>query len=506
MLRFHLAISTFITLLLSGFVMAFSELNLNKNQKMPFNSLSFVFFFFLFTVLYYCSENVKIKSVLLLTGSYVFYAYANIFNLFFLLSTTFATYIVANKLIHSRKHFLLLIGISFILIQLLFAKYSSTYFSDYAAISTLQFSYFNLFILPIGISFYSLQAISLLVDIRSGKYKGDTSLKGISQFLSFFPQSISGPIHRASELIPQFSTAIKFDAKNLILGFKTMLWGYFCKLVIADKIALIVTPVFTSYHEFDSFAISIAALLYSFQIYFDFWGYSLIAIGVGKTLGFTININFLNPYSSKSFKEFWHRWHITLSRWMRDYIYIPLGGKNQKRYLLFCLSILVTFLVSGFWHGASFNFVLWGATHAFLYLAEDFILRQFSFNSIWFYNSIIQPLRTILFFILISYTWLVFRTDNIYELASLLKSIVLFPDWTSKNVVSHYYTTTNILYLAIALITFFFTQTNASSRFTDTIPVTIQQKIFDSIITCICLITVILLGDIGRQEFLYFRF
>lgn len=473
---------------------------------MPFNSLSFILFFLLFTALYYCSENEKFKSFLLLIGSFAFYAYTNIFNLFFLLSTILVTYIVANKLIHSRKNVLLFIGISFILIQLLFAKYSNELFCDYSAISTLRFSYFNLFILPIGISFYSLQAISLLADVRSGKYNGDTSLKSVSQFLSFFLQSISGPIHRANELMPQFSVSKKFNAENLISGFKTMLWGYFCKLIVADKIALIVTPLFSSFHEHDGLSISIAALLYSFQIYFDFWGYSLIAIGVGRVLGYTININFLNPYSAKSFKDFWHRWHITLSKWMRDYIYIPLGGKNQKHYFLFGIAIVVTFLVSGFWHGATLNFILWGAAHAFLYLSEDFFSKHISLDTFRFYKFLIRPIQTVTFFILISLTWLIFRTDSFPELTSLFSSILSFSDWTSKGAINYYGSTTNLSYLAIILTTIVFAQTKIVSRLTDTFPVTTRQSITDSIFICICLLAIILLGDIGGQEFLYFRF
>jgi alginate O-acetyltransferase complex protein AlgI len=473
---------------------------------MPFNSLSFILFFLLFTALFYSSENVKFKSFLLLTSSFVFYAYTNIFNLLFLLSTILVTYKFANKLIHSRKNLLLFIGILFILIQLFFAKYSNSFFTDYHEISALKFSYFNFLILPIGISFYSLQAISLLADVRTGKYTGDTSLKSVSLFLSFFPQSLSGPIHRASELIPQFSVTRKFNAENLIIGFKTMLWGYFCKLIIADKIAVVISPVFNSFHEYDGFSISISALLYSFQIYFDFWGYSLIAIGLGRVLGFSININFLNPYSAKSFKDFWHIWHITLSKWMRDYIYIPLGGNNQKHYLLFCIAIMITFFVSGYWHGATFNFILWGAAHAFLYLSEDLLSRQFSFDSIRLYKFINQPMQTVTFFILISLTWLIFRTDSFPELTSLLSSILSFSDWTITKAVDYYGSTTNLSYIAIVLTTISFAHTKCVSRLTDRVPVTTRQTITDSIFVCICLVTIILLGDIGGQEFLYFRF
>ncbi len=474
---------------------------------MPFNSLSFVFFFLLFTALYYFSENPHFKSFLLLAVSYFFYAYSNIFNLIYLLSTTIITFIIARRINHNtQRNFPFVVGVILIVAQLVFAKYSYIVFDKFSAGSSSEYSYFNFLILPIGISFYSLQAISLLADVKSGKYKGDTSLKRISQFLSFFPQSISGPIHKANELIPQFSVSKNFIAKNLIIGFKTMLWGYFCKLVVADKINLIVSPVFNSFHEQDGFSIFIAALLYSFQIYFDFWGYSLIAIGLGRVLGFYININFLNPYSAKSFKKFWHRWHITLSKWMRDYIYIPLGGNKQKHYLLFSLSILITFLVSGFWHGVTFNFIIWGAAHTLLYIVEDFFSKQFSLDSLRLYKLLIQPIQTITFFVIISITWLIFRTDNIVELTSLVKSILSFSGWSTHNTFNHYFSTINFLYLSIILTAIIVTQTKIISRFTDAVPSTKKETIAESLFVFICLTAIILWGDIGGQEFLYFRF
>ncbi len=472
---------------------------------MPFNSISFIVFFVLFTGVYF-SVDAKKRLLVLLGGSWLFYSYANAFNLIYLLLTTLITYFFASKIkTEANNKPFLIAGIFLILLQLIVAKYTLAFANQLPVNISSQDKFFNFFIFPIGISFYSLQAIGLLVDIRSKKYQDELRFKDVSLFLSFFPQSISGPIHRANELIPQFSNRKVFVSENIIIGFKTMLWGYFCKLVIADKIALIITPIFNSYLEQDGLSISIAALLYSFQIYFDFWGYSLIAIGVGRILGFTININFVNPYSAKSFKDFWHKWHITLSKWMRDYIYIPLGG-NKKNYLLFCLSILVTFLISGFWHGATFNFILWGATHAFLYLSEDVITRFFSINSSKPLRKFIQPFWTILFFILISLTWLIFRTDNISELIAILKSIISFSDWTTSNTINHYFSTTNILYLLTILTTILFTQTKIISRLTDTVPVSGKEIIVNSIFVCICIVTIILWGDIGGQEFLYFRF
>lgn len=474
---------------------------------MPFNSISFVLFFLVFAALYFFIKSHKLKSFLLLAGSYGFYAYSNIFNLIFLISTTIITAIIANRLIKTRKNnYYLFVGVAFILVQLVFTKYSRIIFDEFSAVSLTEYSYLNIFILPIGISFYSLQAISLLVDVKRGTYKGDTSWKSISQFLSFFPQSISGPIHRANELIPQFAVSKYFVTENIIIGFKTVLWGYFCKLMVADKIAQIVTPIFSSYQDQDGLSITIAALLYSFQIYFDFWGYSLIAIGVGRILGFTININFVNPYLAKSFKEFWHRWHITLSKWMRDYIYIPMGGSKQKHYLIFCLSILATFLLSGFWHGATLNFILWGAAHAFLYLAEDLFSKLFSFDRSRFYKLVIQPIWTIIFFILISFTWLIFRTNSIPELTAMLNSIISLNEWTTQNTLNHYISTTNIIYLAFIVSAILLAQSKLISRIIDTVPVTVRKTIADTAFVSFCLVVIILWGDIGGQEFLYFRF
>lgn len=472
---------------------------------MPFNSLYFVFFFLLFTVLYYCSGNQKFKSFVLLIGSIAFYSYSNFFNLFFLVSTTLVTYLVARKLILVRRNLLFIIGITFILIQLFFAKNLNNLFTQNLNIPFLQFSYFNLFTLPIGISFYSLQAISLLVDLRTGKYNGNTSLKNVALFLSFFPQSISGPIHRASDLIPQFSIKRKLNADNLVVGFKTILWGYICKLIVADKIALIVSPVFSSYYEHDGLVIFVSTLLFSFQIYFDFWGYSLIAIGLGRVLGFIININFLNPYSASSFKDFWRKWHITLSKWMRDYVYFTLGGRNQNKYL-FGIAIIVTFLLSGLWHGATLNFIVWGATHAILYLSEDFFFKHISINNSRLIKVLIPPIRTITFFILISLTWLIFRTTGLDELISVLNSMLKFSEWTINGASSYIDSKANLFYLVLILISILLSKTKFVSYIINSSPVTDQQKLIDSIFICSCLVILIFFGDIGGQEFLYFKF
>lgn len=477
---------------------------------MPFNSITFIVFFTIFSLIYF-SVNNKLKFILLIAGSWFFYSYANFFNLIHLLLTTLITFYFATKIkneTNSRLYFFT--GILLLLLQLILAKYTPVLRNKFSIFENSDDTLFSVFILPIGISFYSLQAISLLYDIRFKAYRNGINFKNISLFLAFFPQSVSGPIHRGNELIPQFSFENKNHVNNIIIGIKTMLWGYFCKLIIADKISILTYTVFKSYFLQDGLSLAFASLLYSLQIYFDFWGYSLIAIGVGKILGVSININFNAPYSITSFKEFWHRWHITLSKWMRDYIYIPLGGRMQKQYIFFCLTILTTFLVSGFWHGITLNFIIWGITHAILYLIEDFFRTKTShllfLKSKVFQMRFIKICKPILFFVVISFTWLIFRTENITELLTILKKICSFSNWSLINFNKNYYSFTNLCYILLILIGLILSTTQFIKTKIEMKPSTITATISDSVFLIFCITIIILLGDIGNQEFLYFKF
>lgn len=478
---------------------------------MPFNSITFLVSFFFFVIVYYILKNDEKKVSSLIIGSYAFYAYAGIFNLLCLISITFITYFAANELrkTESNKMILVLANISIILLLIL-SKYDLIFKKDLSSFILSKYWSPNSFVFSLGISFYSLQAISLLVDVYRNKYNGAISLKTTSLYLSFFPQSISGPIHRGNELIPQFASQKKFVPDNIIIGLKTMLLGYFYKLIVADKISIVITPIFNSWIKFDGLSLSIASLLYSFQIYFDFWGYSLIAIGIGRVLGYTININFNAPYSTSSFKEFWHRWHISLSRWMRDYVYIPLGGSKHKSHIRFSAVIFTTFLLSGFWHGITYNFLLWGLLHASLYLIEDIVTKYIpnlnSKETTMKVNNVFKFLRLCLFFIAISITWLVFRTDNLQDLAGIVQHILHLDSWSLNAATNHFLTTANITYILIVLVAISFSNTIFISNKIKKNPSTYTERLTDSVFICICLVTIILLGDIGGQEFLYFQF
>jgi len=364
----------------------------------------------------------------------------------------------------------------------------------------------NLFAVPIGISFYALQAISLLVDIYNAKYKSELSLKNTALFLCFFPQSLAGPIHRAHELIPQFSHYKPIDVYKIITGFKNLLFGFFCKLIIADKIAIVISPIFSKWSEADGLSLFIATLLYSLQIYFDFWGYSLIAIGLGRILGFNIKTNFNHPYMALTFRDFWHRWHISLSQWMRDYIYIPLGGR-KKGYTYFGVAIFTTFVISGLWHGLTYNFLLWGVIHALLYLLEAVLLKRKTVLHVGSnVAAVIRIIRRVIFFIVISITWLVFRIEELPVLQDIIKNILHFEGWSLEVAYSYFLTDVNVIYITIILTTFLLSSTSFIKRKLNSVPITNYGRFSDSLFICTCLFCVIILGDIGTQEFLYFRF
>jgi len=473
---------------------------------MPFNSILFILFLIVFTLIYYTLRSRFSQSMVLMAGSFLFYMYCCIVNFLYLIVLILFTYFVAKRLKKSRNNLVLFSAILSILFLLVLGKYLSSFFSSYTILNLPEFSYFNLFVVPIGISFYTLQAISLLVDVNSSKYSGETTFLSTSLFLSFFPQSISGPIHRADELIPQFAYYKKFKAENLIIGSKTILWGYFCKLLVADKLALVVSPIFSSVVDYDGASVFIATLLFSIQIYFDFMGYSLIAIGLGTLLGFRLNINFFKPYSTTSIKEFWRRWHITLSKWMRDYIYIPLGGKNQKHNIFIFTAIFITFIASSFWHGLTVNFILWGIVHSILYILEDIISRFIPINRLIVLNFLIKPFAHILFFITISLSWLIFRTENLNDLILSFNSIISFWYWSGCDLNSVFLSPVNSFYLSIVFLAVFINWIGFASHFMAFQSITLTERIIESTMISILLVLLLLFGDIGFQEFLYFKF
>lgn len=288
-------------------------------------------------------------------------------------------------------------------------------------------------LLPVGISFYTFQALGYIIDVYRGEIKAEKNVVRYALFVSFFPQLVAGPIERSKNLLFQIrniSTTKLWNAKRVVSGAILMLWGYFMKMVIADRISLLVNTVFDNYRMYGSTELIIAALGFAVQIYCDFGSYSLIAIGAAKILGFELMENFNTPYFAHNIKDFWSRWHISLSTWFKDYLYIPLGG-NRKGKIRRAVNLMIVFLVSGLWHGASWKFVAWGSIHGFYQVAADFIYpyrqrieQKLKIKKECFSWSFLQ---TVVTFGLVTFAWIFFRADSIADAFRFIARIFMRP-------------------------------------------------------------------------------
>jgi len=385
---------------------------------MLFNS--FIFFFFLFLVLtvFYSLKNQLFKKYWLLLSSFFFYGYFNWKLLGILLLCIVYNYYIALLITDAKKVFKnwLIIGIAFNLALLIFFKYFNFFIDSFNEVATiLGFTitpfYLNI-VLPIGISFYVFKAIAYLVDVSRKEIEPTKKILNFALYLSFFPQLIAGPIQRANYIFPQLSSSLNPSKTQLKDAFFLISIGLFQKTMIGDACGKMVDPIFFDLTKYSSFEIISAVLLFTFQIYADFAGYSNIARGLAKLFGMELTINFKQPYRSKNVKEFWSRWHISLSTWLRDYLYIPLGGNRKGNFILY-RNIIIVMLLGGLWHGAGWNFILWGLYHALLLL----IYR--STKSV----SLPNYLNNIVTFIAIVIGWGIFRLEDFAQFTVFMEQV-----------------------------------------------------------------------------------
>ena len=345
---------------------------------MLFNSIDFAIFLPIVFILYWfvTRKNLKAQNILLLIASYVFYGWWNWRFLSLIIASSLIDYLVGIGLSRieetSRKRKLLLWTSILVNLGLLgFFKYYNFFLENF----TRAFSLFGCtinrqglnIILPVGISFYTFQTLSYSIDVYRRKLEPTKDILAFFAFVSFFPQLVAGPIERATNLLPQFYKKRTFDSGKAADGMRQILWGLFKKVVLADNCAGYLNDIFTNYMHFSGSTLLLGALLFAFQIYGDFSGYSDIAIGTARLFGFELMRNFAYPYFSRDIAEFWRRWHISLSTWFRDYVYIPLGGSHGSIWMKIRNTFII-FLVSGFWHGANWTFIVWGALNAFYFL------------------------------------------------------------------------------------------------------------------------------------------
>lgn len=403
---------------------------------MLFNSIDFAIFLPIVFLLYWIigRKNIRAQNILIVAASYVFYGWWDWRFLFLILLSTVVDYTIGLALGKQDKdqHRKVLLWTSLLVnLGLLgFFKYFNFFIDNF----TSAFSFFGHplggyslnIILPVGISFYTFQTLSYTIDVYNKKLKPTRDFISFSAFVSFFPQLVAGPIERASNLLPQFFEERNFNYEMAKDGLRQILWGLFKKIVIADNCAKYVNIIFENHEAYSGSTLVLGAVFFAFQIYCDFSGYSDIAIGTARLFGFKLMQNFAFPYFSRDMAEFWRRWHISLSTWFRDYVYIPLGGSKVSKAKV-VRNVFIIFLVSGFWHGANWTFLVWGGLNA-LYFLPLLLLKQNRKNLNDVAESSNFPSLRVLFqigvtFSLTVFAWIFFRAENIGQAFSYIKRI-----------------------------------------------------------------------------------
>ena len=390
---------------------------------MIFNSFNFIVLFPLIFLLYYAipAKYAKGRNLYLLIVSYLLYLQWKPVYALILLGVTAVTYYAAIA-VERRPKRILTAGVLLALLPLAFFKYFNFVndsISQMLSLAGLNFHLAGLnWAVPIGISFFTFQALGYLWDVYYKRERTEHDFLTYALFVSFFPSILSGPINKASLVIPQLRQLRPyFDYSKAVGGLKMLLWGMFMKVVVADRVALYVDTVLPSYENYTGLSCFVASLLYTIQIYADFAGYSLMAIGVGKVLGFELTENFRRPYFAVSVTDFWHRWHISLSTWLKDYVYIPMGGSRCSKMRNYW-NIFVTFLVSGIWHGANWTFIVWGCMHGVCQIVEK-MLGQQKCNYGWFGKGV----KIVITFLLVNFAWIFFRMPTLADACGVIGRI-----------------------------------------------------------------------------------
>ncbi len=468
---------------------------------MLFCSLTFLFIFLpILTLIYYVSNN-KYRNVILLIASLLFYAWGEPKYIYLMLISIGVNYVLAlmiEKYFDKKiiKRIILIVSILFNLGLLFYFKYLGFTVTVINNISGAQLKTFNI-ALPIGISFYTFQILSYVVDVYKGEVKAQKNIITLGTYIALFPQLIAGPIVRYSTVEEQLqSRKLSFD--KLSSGIKRFIVGLGKKVIIANNMAFIADTLLNSSNVLDYswITILVAALAYTFQIYFDFSGYSDMAIGLGKMYGFDFLENFNYPYISTSITDFWRRWHMSLSTWFRDYIYIPLGGNRCSR-PRWIFNIFVVWLATGIWHGANWNFIIWGLYFFLLLMIEKLFIGKIL-------NKLPKLLRFVYAFILINIGWLIFRIEKLDLLINISKNLFTLKKGNIISDVAHnYYLINNIPYFIFAIIFSFPIVKFIGSKIKNELLKTTIQNL---LLLLILLFSIVLLINNSYNPFIYFRF
>jgi D-alanyl-lipoteichoic acid acyltransferase DltB (MBOAT superfamily) len=472
---------------------------------MVFNSLTFWIFFPVFFGLYFILRG-NARLWLCLSGSYLFYGWWDWRFLGLIALLTGINFWCGLKIADSnpgcdrRKHYVRFSVVCSLAI-LGFFKYFNFFiqgFSDISSIAGLQFNVSTMaIILPVGISFYTFQTMSYTIDLYRNEVCAERSLLKFSVFVSFFPQLVAGPIVRAKDFLPQLQSDRTVRWEDLRCGMNQVLWGIVLKVVLADNLAFIADSAFSEPVVRSGLFLLIGVLFYAFQIYGDFAGYSLIAIGLARMLGFHFLQNFDRPYFATSFSEFWQRWHISLSSWLRDYLYIPLGGNRTGR-VRTQINLMLTMLLGGLWHGAAWGFVAWGALHGLYLILQRWLVpvgRLLPLNS-----KVLKIAQGLTVFGLVCLGWVFFRAENVNEALLMLHKIMMFEGFALSTVIKKFY-----VVIGISIISMIFLIEALSFRI-DYNAWAKKSIWINGLFDCYCLVLIAFLGSFGGGAFIYFQF
>ncbi len=493
---------------------------------MSFNSLEFAFFLPLVFLIYWAIGYAKIGDTLKLRlqnafvviVSYIFYGWWDWRFLLLIAFTSFCSWgsglLIGKAATQNKAKAWTAANIVINLSILAIFKYYDFFVSDFGQLFGISTDSLLLrIILPVGISFYTFQALSYSIDVYRKKIEPTKDIIAFFAFIAFFPQLVAGPIERATNLLPQFLTNRKFSYDQGIDGMRQILWGLFKKIVIADNCATYVDQVWSTYSTQTGSTLLLAAILFTFQIYGDFSGYSDIAIGTAKLFGIKLMRNFNNPYFSRDIAEFWRRWHISLTTWFRDYVYIPLGGsrpevpasvKNPDRYKKWIIvrNTFVIFLVSGIWHGANWTFLAWGAYHALLFLPLILLGANRKYTNQVAEGRILptwcEALRMLFTFALVVLGWIIFRSQSIAEAWNYIAHSISLSIFSMPMVIGGLKRT--IFFIGILLIVEWLNRNKEHSLEIRQIPVVLRYSLYYILVLCIL--------EFGgsSQSFIYFQF
>ncbi|MCC8358507.1 MBOAT family O-acyltransferase [Salinimicrobium sediminilitoris] len=473
---------------------------------MLFNTITYALFLPAIILLYWglLRKSVRAQNILLFLGSYFFYGWWDYRFLLLIFVSTLVDYAIGIKLEKetdkTQRKILLAASIILNLGLLFFFKYFNFFIENWISAWSglgVQMNMWSMkIILPIGISFYTFQTLSYTIDIYKKRIQATNNFLNFATYVAFFPQLVAGPIERAKNLLPQFHSRRIFNLEESKSGFNLILWGLFKKVVIADNCAQLVNNIFENYTSLSAEVLVLGIFLFSFQIYGDFSGYSDIAIGSARLLGFKLMRNFNYPYFSRNIGEFWRRWHISLSTWFRDYLYIPLGGSKGNRWMT-TRNIVIIFLVSGFWHGANWTFLIWGLLHALFFIPLLWMAGNRKYLEDTPTSSLREISKIFFTFSIISFAWIFFRSTDLFMAVQYILRLLTYDNWRGLDEI-FFYPFFEILFVLTSFIAIEWLHRNQEQ------PLCGRNVILK---TSILIVVIIVFGYFEEsKDFIYFQF